>query len=94
MIRWLVLGGVGLFLPRVVLFFCWVFGTFANVPWGPCCALPLLGFLFLPYTTLTFGFAYTLGDGISFFWFILLIIAVLVDFGALEETHRYVKTPN
>lgn len=88
---WFLTAVLGVFLPRLVLFVCWLFGLFDNVPWG-CCMFPLLGFIFLPYTTLTFGLAYSWGHGLSFGWLVLLIIAVLFDLGSFEGTRRHVKT--
>lgn len=77
-----ILGVFGLFLPRLALFLCYLFGAFSGVPWGSC-IFPVLGFVFLPYTTLAYGFAYAAGPGLQGIWLVLVVLGVLADLGAL-----------
>lgn len=45
--------------------------------------LPLLGFLFLPVTTLVYALASVYGGGVDGgVWLVLLIVGVLIDIGA------------
>ena len=41
--------------------------------------LPLLGFFFMPYTTLAYMAAILNGGGVYGSWLVLLVLAVLVD---------------
>lgn len=80
------LGCAALFFPRLILFLVWLFGggwltqAFEHWLW------PLLGFFFVPLTTLTYAFSYNslgqVGEVPPLGW-VLIIIAVLVDFGLL-----------
>lgn len=71
-----VLGG----LPRLALFIWWLMNParFSNV--FDTILLPLIGLLFLPWTTLAYVFVAP--AGISTFEWILLAFAVLADLGA------------
>lgn len=70
----------GLF-PRLALLVLWIarpalvdaaFGTFL---------LPLLGFIFLPFTTLIYALVYTPGVGVVGLEWIWVIIALILDVG-------------
>src|SRR4051812_26126776 len=72
------------FFPRVVLVLLWLLNqpylsaAFQNWIW------PVLGFFFLPYTTLAYAWAWhASGGNISGAPLVVVIIAVLVDLGAL-----------
>ncbi|MCE5277571.1 MAG: hypothetical protein ABFD92_14470 [Planctomycetaceae bacterium] len=70
---------LAMLIPRVVMFFIWIltdyFGrAFETIIW------PLLGFFFMPYTTLAYMAAMLNNNhNISGWWFALVIGAVLVD---------------
>lgn len=68
------------FLPRVTLIVLWLLGVFTGV-WQTA-LWPVIGFFLLPYTTVAWGLAHAYGNGISGIWLIILIIAVLLDFGS------------
>jgi hypothetical protein len=76
-----VLAVAALMLPRVVMFFIWVLtnwftASFATVIW------PLLGFFFMPYTTLAYMATMLNNDHvISGWWLALIIVAAVVDAG-------------
>jgi hypothetical protein len=80
------LGCIALAFPRLALFLVWLFGsgylTRAYEHW----IWPLLGFIFLPLTTLTFAFSLNSlgqpGDMSPFGW-VLTALAVAVDVGLL-----------
>ena len=70
---------VGLALPRVLMFFLWLLTNwfsqaFDSVFW------PVVGFLFMPYTTLAYMAAMLNNDHtLSGWWIGLLILGVLAD---------------
>ncbi len=49
---------------------------------------PLLGFIFLPYTTLAYMGAMVNTGSVQGIWLVLVIIAVLVDLGHLGGSGR------
>ena len=94
----LFVGCLALLFPRVALALTWLFGGGYLERAYPHYVWPLLGFVFLPLTTLTFAFAVnSLGNagGISPFGWLLTGIALLADVGLigngrsrLEERRR------
>lgn len=81
------IGCLALAFPRVALVLVWLFGpvgylsqAFPGVVW------PILGFVFMPTTTLAFAFANNsiapAGDVGPFGW-VLVIVAVLIDVGLI-----------
>jgi cytochrome b561 len=75
-------------MPRVVMFFIllltnWFQQAYQTILW------PLLGFFFMPYTTLAYMAAmvnnnHQLSNG----WLVLVIIAIVLDLGAHERSAR------
>ena len=79
---------LSLFMPRVVMVFIflltnWFALAFNTLLW------PLLGFLFMPYTTLAW-MAAMLNNGhqVSGIWLIIVIIAILLDLGGQGHSAR------
>ena len=74
---------LGLICPRVVLFLVWLFNpAFINAAY-PNFLVPLLGFIFLPLTTLAYAWAFTFEGGAgSGAGVIVIVIAVLFDIGS------------
>lgn len=72
---------LALLVPRLLLLVLWLtsnyLDVFASALW------PLLGFLFLPLTTLAYAFALHAGGGLHGVNLVLVAIAALVDLGAL-----------
>ena len=69
-----------LLLPRVLMFFIWLLTdwfprAFETTVW------PVLGFLFMPYTTLAYMAAILNAGSVTGGWLVLVIVAVLVDIG-------------
>jgi hypothetical protein len=79
---------IALMLPRVTLFFIWLLTdwfprAYETVLW------PLLGFFFMPYTTLAYmGAMLNNNHQISGGWLIALIVAVVFDLSHHAETTR------
>jgi hypothetical protein len=57
--------------------------------------IPLLGFLFLPLTTLAYAWMINTGQPIAGLNLIILIVAVVIDMGGLGGTyHRRTRSSN
>jgi len=72
--------------PRFVLFLVWLFGNHYFLRAYGSRIWPLLGFIFLPLTTLVFAFAVNSlsnGGGVSPFGWLLTALALLADLGLL-----------
>jgi hypothetical protein len=78
------LGCFALAFPRIALVLVWFFappgyigGAFGSLLW------PVLGFIFLPLTTLVYAWAINSHGSIDGLFLVALIVAVLVDLGLL-----------
>jgi hypothetical protein len=74
--------------PRVVLALMWFFTTYLDRPFHHQLLLPLLGFIFLPLTTIVYAFEINNGipmQGINLLW---LLIAVIIDLGGAGHGAR------
>jgi hypothetical protein len=81
------IGCLALAFPRVTLVLVWLFGSpgYLSAPF-PGDVWPILGFFFLPTTTLAFAFATNSlepAGGVSPFGWLLVIVALLLDLGLL-----------
>ncbi|HYG76225.1 MAG TPA: hypothetical protein VEK08_14565 [Planctomycetota bacterium] len=68
-------------LPRVALFLLWFTSTYISRAYQTT-IWPLLGFFFMPYTTLAYAGAMNNG-GLQGLWLVIFVIAVLVDMGVV-----------
>ena len=73
---------VALITPRFVLFFLWLFTNYLNTAfssgwWG------ILGFLFLPTTTIAYAIAQNEFSGANGIGLLVIVIGVLLDIGVL-----------
>ncbi|MBC23013.1 MAG: hypothetical protein CMJ32_03735 [Phycisphaerae bacterium] len=81
----LVLGCLSLFFPRLILFLVWLLSDY--LPQG--IVILVLGFIFLPLTTLAYAWAYNSGGGsISTMGVIVIVMAVLFDLGCFGSSAR------
>ncbi len=72
-----------LLFPRVALLLMWVFSNYLQRAFHASLFLPLLGFIFLPLTTIVYAWELNSGmptSGINLLW---LLIAVIFDLGGL-----------
>ncbi|HOD81980.1 MAG: hypothetical protein BWX88_04803 [Planctomycetes bacterium ADurb.Bin126] len=69
---------LSLLLPRLALVLIFLFTTWFHAVFAGW-VLPLLGFIFLPYTTLAYMGATLKAGAVSPLWLVLIILAVLVD---------------
>jgi hypothetical protein len=68
--------------PRVAIFFTWAFTNRMTVAFDSGW-VGLLGFLFLPWTTLAWAFCYAPISGVTGFGWFLVILAFLVDLSTI-----------
>lgn len=78
------IGCLALFAPRfaivlVVIFSDWLGTAYETVVW------PLLGFFFMPLTTLAYAMAWYMGErgSVQGFGIVLIVLAVLIDLGLI-----------
>jgi hypothetical protein len=77
------------FLPRVAILILGVFTTFITKPFASWSApfngllLPIIGFIFLPYTLLAYCLAIHQHGSVSGLWTVLVVVAVLFDLGVI-----------
>lgn len=77
------LGCLAMMTPRVVLFAIWLLSDYLNRAIHSNLWL-LLGFLFMPLTTLAYAWAYNSGGGSIDGWrLVVVVIAVLADLGLI-----------
>ena len=69
------------FSSRLALVLVWIFTPFVNRAFSSSFLLPLLGLIFLPFTTLVYALFYT-PTGLSPFGWLFLIFAFLIDLGS------------
>lgn len=72
-----------LMFPRVALVLMWFFSTYIQRAFPDGLVLPLIGFIFLPLTTIVYAWELNTGrptEGINLLW---LLIAVIIDLGGL-----------
>ena len=72
-----------LLFPRLVLLLMWFFSTYLQRAFHGSLLAPILGFIFLPLTTLVYAWEVNSGmptSGINLLW---LLIAVIIDLGGL-----------
>jgi len=67
--------------PRLVLLFVWLFTTRVSAAFGGI-LIPLLGFLFLPFTTLAYIFAWDVGSGVTGASWLLVAGGLVFDIGS------------
>lgn len=79
---------LGAFFPRIALALLWLFGDTVERAFDNNWLIPLLGLLFLPYTTLTYVLLYWwLGEVVGFTWF-FVVLAFLIDIGSYASSAR------
>ena len=83
---------LGAFFPRVALGLLWLFSDLVGKAFDNNWLLPLLGLIFLPFTTLTYVLLYWwLGPVTGFSWFIVAL-AFIVDIGSYAGSARKYST--
>lgn len=78
------------FFPRVVIAILALLTNYMHV--YQSFLWPLLGFFFMPYTTLAYAWAMNAQGSVSGFYLVIVIIAVLVDLGVTGGGARVQRT--
>ena len=73
---------LGLLTPRVVMVLLWLFTNYLSRAFETF-IWPLLGFIFLPTTTLAYAVAQNSFDGLKGIGLLIFVLGVLLDFGLL-----------
>lgn len=76
----LILGCLALFFPRIIIVLLVIFSDYIGSAYNTF-IWPLLGFLFMPITTLAYAFAINEHGSVSGLYAALVIVAVLLDLG-------------
>ena len=82
---------LGAFAPRIALMLIWIFSSRVSIAFHGGWIWPLLGLLFLPFTTLIYVLAYRPGVGVTgwgWFFVVLGVILDLASYGGSGYTNR------
>ncbi len=82
----LLLGCLALFAPRVALVLVWLFSDYLGAAYRSW-LWPLLGFFFLPVTTLAYAWAVH-GGSVQGVRLVVVVVAVLIDVGVIGGGRR------
>ncbi|TMC68761.1 MAG: hypothetical protein E6J13_13515 [Chloroflexi bacterium] len=77
-----VLGLLAFLGPRLVIFLLWVFTNYLNRAFDTF-LWPLLGFLFLPWTTIAYAIAQNELGGVNGIGLLVVVLGLLGDIGVL-----------
>ncbi|MGB7159388.1 MAG: hypothetical protein WBD40_15075 [Tepidisphaeraceae bacterium] len=73
---------LALIVPRLTLILIWLFSNYLSRAYDSL-VWPLLGFIFMPLTTLAYAYAINRNGAVSGVYFVLTLLAALVDLGAI-----------
>ena len=78
---------LGLITPRIIILILWIFSSYIgraidSALWS------ILGFVFLPTTTLMYAVAQNSFDGLEGWGLVLFVLGVVVDFGLIGGGSR------
>lgn len=65
--------------PRVILILAWIFSNRWPLVWGGDFIVPLLGIIFLPYTTIMYMLAYQVPIGVEGFEWLWVVLGLFLD---------------
>ncbi len=74
------LGIIAYSFPRVVILLVWVFSHYLGRAYSTA-LWPVLGFVFMPLTTLAYALAINSHGSLSGFYLFIFVLAVLLDLG-------------
>lgn len=83
-------GCLALAFPRVVIVLLVIFGDYIGRAYDHF-IFPLIGFFFLPYTTLAYAAAINTRGSVEGLWILLIVVAVLADLGSYGGGERSVR---
>jgi hypothetical protein len=76
------LGCLALFFPRLAIVLVWLFSNYLGRAYETV-LWPLLGFFFLPLTTLAYAWAVNWNGSVTGIYLVVVVLAVLIDLGLL-----------
>jgi hypothetical protein len=76
------MGCLALFFPRLAIILVWLFSDYLGKAYETV-LWPLLGFFFLPLTTLAYAWAVNTNGTVSGIYLVVVVVAVLIDLGLL-----------
>jgi hypothetical protein len=79
------------FAPRLVLILAWIFGSRWDAVWQGQWLLPLLGIIFVPYTTAMYMLVWSPGVGIAgwdWMWIGLGLLLDIMKWGQIANNRR------
>ena len=79
------LGCLALLTPRAVLVLVFLFSGFLGRAYDST-IWPLLGFFFMPLTTLAYAAAINWNEGVTGGYFVMVLLAALIDLGVVGGT--------
>jgi hypothetical protein len=87
---------LGSAFPRVALVLTWIFSNRVDIAFDGGVLLPLLGLIFLPYTTFFYVIAYAPIAGVTGIGWFFVVLGFLLDLASLfgggrEGRRRYVS---
>jgi len=85
-----ILAIIAAFMPRLLMFFIWLLTDWFSQAYDGW-LIPLLGFFFMPYTTLAYMWAMLANGSLTGWWIVLLIVAVLADIGHSSGGTTYAR---
>lgn len=74
-------------MPRLVIVLMALFSDYIGTAYSTW-LWPLLGFFFMPYTTIAYAVAQHAGGGAHGLWMVLVVVAVLFDIGVIGHGSR------
>lgn len=74
------------FCPRLALLFVWLFTPFVSRAFQSAFLVPLLGIIFLPFTTLMYVFLYIPGIGLTGWGWFWVIVGALLDISSYASS--------
>jgi hypothetical protein len=78
---------LALLAPRITLVFVWLLSGYLDRAYDTA-IWPILGFFFMPVTTIAYAVARNEGGGIHDGWIALYVLAVLLDLGVIGGARR------
>jgi len=76
------LAAIAFFFPRFAILLLVIFGDYIGRAYATT-LWPLLGFFFMPYTTLAYAWAKNTNGSVDGLYLIAVVVAVLVDLGVI-----------
>ncbi len=74
------------FFPRLALLFVWLFTPLVNRAFQSTFLLPLLGIIFLPFTTLMYVLVYNPVVGVTGWGWLLVVLGLVLDISSYSSS--------